>query len=206
MPSHRRSHRSSAICALITLMIPFKVIAAGSDPLPAPPSAAPAVTVSEQKQPAPSTAAASFRVGYADVMKIAEQSEAGKVAKAHFEAKADKHKAQIETKQKLLEKRKAALEAKLRTYTPEQRAAKIKDYEKQVDELRKMLQKADKEMKPMQEELLKDIYGKIEAAARTYGEANGYSVILIKNELLYLGKNADVQDVTEALIQEINKK
>jgi outer membrane protein len=206
MPCHRHSQLFFAACALITLMSPLSVIAAEANPLSAPPSPSQAVAVSEQKQPAPSTPAASFRVGYADIMKIAEQSEAGKVAKAHFEAKADKHKAQIETKQKLLEKRKAALEAKLRTYTPEQRSAKIKDYEKQVEELRKMLQKADKEMKPMQEELLKDVYGKIEAAARAYGEANGFSVILIKSELLYLGKNADVQDVTEALIQQLNKK
>jgi outer membrane protein len=196
-----------AACTLITLMIPFTVIAAEStSPAASSPSAAPSVAVIEQKQPASSIPATSFRVGYADIMKIAEQSEAGKVAKTHFEAKADKLKAQIETKQKLLEKRKAALEAKLPTYTPEQRTAKIMEYEKKVDELRKMLQKADKEMKPMQEELLKDIYGKIEAAARSYGEANGFSVILIKSELLYLGKNADVQDVTEALIQQINNK
>ena len=89
-------------------------------------------------------------------MKIAEQSDAGKAAKAQFEEKADRLKTQIDTKQKLLEKQKAALEAKLPTYTPEQRAAKIKAYEKKVDELRKLLQQADKEMKPIQEELTQE--------------------------------------------------
>lgn len=147
-----------------------------------------------------------FRVGYADIMKVAEQSDAGKVAKAHFEAKADRHKTQIDTKQRLLEKQKATLEAKLPTYTPEQRAAKIKEYEKKVEELRKLLQKADKEMKPMQEELIRDIYGKIETAAKAYGAANGFDVILEKRELLYLGSNIDAEDVTEALIRELNKK
>ena len=147
-----------------------------------------------------------FKVGYVDMMKVAEQSEAGKVAKAHFEAKADRHKAQIETKQKLIEKQKATLEAKLPTYTPEQRAAKIRDYEKKVDELRKMLQRADKEMRPMQEELVREVYGKIEKASRDFGGANGFAVILEKRELLYLGSGVEAEDVTAQIIAEINKK
>ena len=44
-----------------------------------------------------------FKIGYVDIMKIAEQSDVGKVAKTHFESKADRYKAQIETKQKMLE-------------------------------------------------------------------------------------------------------
>lgn len=158
------------------------------------------------KTPTQATAEKRFRVGYADLMKVAEQSDAGKVAKTHFEAKADRFKSQLDTKQKLLEKHKANLEAKLPTYTPEQRAAKIKEYEKKVEELRKMLQKADKEMRPMQEELLKELYAKIETAARAYGDANGFSVIIEKRELLYVGKGIDAEDVTEALIKELNGK
>lgn len=146
------------------------------------------------------------KIGYVDMTKIAETSDVAKVAKAHFESKADRYKAQIETKQKMLEKQKATLEAKLPTYTPEQRAAKIKEYEKKVDELRKMLQKADKEMKPMQEELLREVYGKIEKASREFGGANGFAVILEKRELLYLGSGVDAQDVTAQIIAELDKK
>lgn len=150
--------------------------------------------------------AKAFRLGYADMSKIAEKSDAAKIAKAHFEAKADKFKAQLETKQKLLEKQKAALEAKLPTYTPEQRNAKIKEYEKKVEELRKMLVKADQELKPLQEELVKNIYGRIEKVAREYGTAKGYSAIVEKRELLYLGGNVEAEDLTDALIAELNSK
>ena len=89
--------------------------------------------VSTDKTVEPAISKNIFKIGYVDIMKIAEQSDVGKVAKTHFESKADRYKAQIETKQKMLEKQKATLEAKLPTYTPEQRAAKIKDYEKKVD-------------------------------------------------------------------------
>lgn len=195
-------------CAVttITLLTPCLTFAeTAATPTPASAvSTAPAATA--EKAPAPAPAENRFRVGYADIMKIAAESDAGKVAKSHFEAKADRHKAQIDTKQKLLEKQKATLEAKLPTYTPEQRTAKIKEYEKKVDELKKMLQKADNEMRPMQEELVKEVYGKIATAARTYGAANGYSAIVEKRELLYLGKGIDAEDVTEILIKELNKK
>ncbi len=204
MPDHFYSLRTLIISGVFILTIPFAVEATEPAPVISQPAAT-AESVPEQKSATPVIPASSIKIGYADIMKIAEQSDAGKVAKAHFEAKADRHKAQIETKQKLLEKQKTTLEAKLPGYSPEQRAVKIKEYEKKVDELRKMLQKADKEMKPMQEELVKGIYGKIEAAARSYGEANGFSVILIKSELLYLDKNADVQDVTEALLKQVNQ-
>ena len=196
----------ASIAVAITLLTPLISFAEIATTPPPPQAVATPVAVSEKTSATPATAENRFRVGYADLMKIAEQSDAGKVAKTHFEAKADRYKAQLDTKQKLLEKQKATLEAKLPTYTPEQRAAKIKEYEKKVDELRKMLQKADKEMRPMQEELVKELYSKIETAARAYGAANGFSAILEKRELLYLGKGIDAEDVTEALIKELNKR
>lgn len=196
----------ACVATVISLLTPCLTFAETDATPPPAPSVSAAPAAAEEKSPTPAMAENRFRVGYVDIMKVAAESDAGKVAKAHFEGKADRHKALIDTKQKLLEKQKAALEAKLPTYTPEQRTAKIKEYEKKVDELKKMLQKADNEMRPMQEELIKEIYGKIAATARTYGAANGFSVILEKRELLYLGKGIDAEDVTEILIAELNKK
>lgn len=198
------NYRISPLAALLLLSTILVPAWAESVP-PAPGQAVVAPPVAGDKKGDGTAPLTSLKVGYADMAKIAEKSDVGKTAKAHFEARADKLKAQINTKQKLLEKQKATLEAKLPGYTPEQRAAKIKEYDKKVDELRKMLQKADKELKPMQEELLKDIYGKIEKVAAEYGAANGFSIILVKNDLLYIGKNVDVQDVTEPLIKQLAK-
>jgi len=196
----------TCIIAAIMLLSPCLTFAeAESTPSIAPSvKASPAVPM--EKATSPAAAEVRFRVGYLDVMKVAAESDSGKVAKTHFEAKADRYKAQIDTKQKLLEKQKANLEAKLPTYTPEQRTIKIKAYEKKVEELRKMLQTADQEMRPMQEELIKEVYGKIEAAARVYGAANGFSIIIEKRELLFLGEGIDAEDVTAALIKEVDRK
>ena len=196
----------TCIIAVTTLFSPCLSIAATDSSPAATPSVSASPAVPAEKATPSGSTETRFRVGYVDMIKIAAESDAGKVAKAHFEAKADRHKAQIDTKQKLLEKQKATLEAKLPTYSPEQRTAKIKEYEKKVNELKKMLEKADKEMRPMQEELTKELYGKIEDAARAYGAANGFSIILEKRELLYLGKGIDAEDVTGILIAELNKK
>jgi outer membrane protein len=169
-----------------------------------PPAAAPS-PIAGKESTAVQTTAKRFHVGYVDTMQVAEQSAVGKAAKADFEAKAARHKSQIDAKQKLLEKQKATLETKLPTYTPEQRAAKIKDYEKKVEDFRKMLQKADKELKPMQEELTREVYSKIEKAAREYATANGFDIIVEKRELLYLGSNVDTEDVSDALVKELNR-
>lgn len=197
---------SARLLAAIIISLPFLSFAETAT-APPPAVAAPvAPAVSEAKAASAATTEKRFRLGYVDLLKIAAESDAGKVAKAHFEAKADRYKAQLDTKQKLLEKQKATLEAKLPTYSPEQRAAKIKAYEKKVEELRKMLQKADQEMRPMQEELIKEVYAKIEGVAQAYGAEKGFSAIIEKRELLYLGKEIDAEDVTEALIKELNKK
>lgn len=197
--------RKLTIPLFITLLaLPLHLGAAETPetaPVPAPLpviSAAPAFTDA-------ASAAKRLKLGYADLAKIAEEADAAKVARTHFESKADRFKSQIDTKQKMLEKQKATLEAKISTYTPEQRVAKIKDYEKKVDELRKLLQKADAEMKPMQEELMKEVYGKIESAAKAYGAANGYAAIVDKRQLLFLGTNIDAEDVTDSVIKEMNQ-
>jgi outer membrane protein len=187
------------------LLCTMSPAAMAETPPPAPVQAATQPAGDSQKKAETTAPVPAMRVGYADIMKIAEKSAPGKAAKARFDAKSGKLRAQIEAKQKQLEKQKSTLETKLTTYAPEQRAARIKEYEKKVEEFRKLLQKADKELKPMQEELQKEIYDKIEKAATEYGAANGFSLILVKNDLLYLGKNVDIQDVTDALIVHLEK-
>ncbi|NVO00189.1 MAG: OmpH family outer membrane protein [Geobacteraceae bacterium] len=194
----------ATLAATITMILSAASYAEVLPVSPPAPAATAAVPAEKSVTTAPSEKR--LRIGYADILKIAEQSDAGKVAKTHYEAKADRIKSQIDTKQKLLEKQKSNLEAKLPTYAPEQREKKIKEYEKKVEELRKMLQNADKEMRPMQEELMKEIYGKIETAAKAYGEANGFSAIIEKREILFLGKSVDAEDVTDALVKEVNRK
>ncbi len=146
------------------------------------------------------------KFGYADMLKLGSESVQGKAAKARFEKKTDSYKAQIAARQKKLEKEKEAIQAKLSTLTQEQRAAKAKGFERKVDEYQKFVQKAEKEMQAFQEEITRKLYNDIEQAAVAYGKANGFTAILVKKDVLYLGSGVDVQDVTEAILKLVNEK
>ena len=174
---------------------------------PAPAVPVPAVSApQEQKKVEPAQAAQTIRIGYADITRIGNESVPGKAAQARFKAKAEKYQAQIAAKQKQLEKQKAAIEAKLPSLLPEQRAAKAKEFEKKVEEYRKFVQNAEKELKPLEEELARSLFGVIEKVVSDYGKANGYAAIVVKKELLYQGSGVSTQDVTDDILKLVNEK
>jgi len=208
--------RNIRVTALIVLVLALFVVlplyAGAADPIPAAvPSAAPAPVPAvapalEPKQIEPTQAAPTVRIGYADITRIGSESAPGKAAQARFKAKADKYQAQITAKQKQLEKQKAAIEAKLPSLLPEQRAAKAKEFEKKVDEYRRFVQNAEKELKPLEEELTRSLFGEIEKVVSDYAKANGFAAIVAKKELLYQGNSVTVQDVTEDILKLVNEK
>jgi outer membrane protein len=177
-----------------------------------PSSAAPSSAVSaspEQKkvESAPaSQPAQAIRIGYVDITRIGNESVPGKAAQARFKAKADKYQSQITAKQKQLEKQKAAIEAKLPSMLPEQRAAKAREFEKKVEEYRKFVQNAEKELKPLEEELGRSLFGTIEKVVADYGTANGFAAIVAKKELLYQGSVVTTLDVTGDILKLVNEK
>lgn len=210
--------RNIRVTALIVLVLALLVVlplyAGAADPIPAavavppaaPASVTPVVPAPEPKQIGPTQAAPTVRIGYADITRIGSESVPGKAAQARFKAKADKYQAQITAKQKQLEKQKAAIEAKLPSLLPEQRAAKAKEFEKKVDEYRRFVQNAEKELKPLEEELTRSLFGEIEKVVSDYAKANGFAAIVAKKELLYQGGSVTVLDVTEDILKLVNEK
>ena len=81
-----------------------------------------------------------------------------------------------------------------------------KDFEKKIEEYQEFVQKAEKEMQSLQEELTRKLYQQIEQAAGDYGKASGFTAICVKKDLLYLGGGVEVEDVTEALLKLVNEK
>jgi len=181
---------------------PLAVPQGGSEAQPVPPVA----SAPGKKAPGPAKAERTIRIGYADLVRIGNESNQGKTMHAKLAGKSDKYKAQISAKQKQLEKQKSSLEAKLATLSPQQRADKAKEFEKKIEEYQKFVQKAEKEMQSLQEELTRKLYQQIEQAAGDYGKASGFTAICVKKDLLYLGGGVEVEDVTEALLKLVNEK
>lgn len=159
-----------------------------------------------QKGAEPTPPQQAMRFGHVDLSRINSESEAGKAIQAKLIEKKGKLQAQIDAKRKHLDKLKAGIEAKFQSLTPQQREAKAREFQKKVEEFQKFAQNSEKEMQELQQGLVKNLYDKIESASTEYGKANGFALIIVKRELLYLASGVEVQDVTDSIIALIDGK
>ncbi|MDD2852453.1 MAG: OmpH family outer membrane protein [Desulfuromonadaceae bacterium] len=181
------------------------IAGAATDVTPATPplqTTAPTTTEAAQK---PAATVQAARIGYVDVSRIGTESAPGKALMTLLTTRKEALQKKIDGKKKQLEKLKASVEAKIATMTPAQREAKAKEFQKKLEELQKLAQTSEKELYTLQEKETKKLYEALEQAAIAYGAANGYSAIVIKKELLYVGNSADAQDVTNALIKALDQ-
>lgn len=207
--------RMSIVAAVCLCALPlFAVAAPASGPLPAAspaleaapavaPAAAPA-PAPEQKEVAAPAPAPRFRIGVVDIVRVGKESEEGKAIQVKLMERLDKFKAQLAAKQKQLEKQKAAIEAKLSSLLPEQRAAKGREFEKKVEAFRKQAQSGEKELMKVQEEMTTKLLKKIEQASAAYGTKAGFDAIVVKKDLLFQSGSVESVDVTEELIKQVN--
>lgn len=146
------------------------------------------------------------RIGLVDMAKIASDSAPGKAVSSAIKAKTDKYRSQITAKEKQLEKQKKTIEAQIATLSPPQREAKAKDFQKKMEEYRKLVIKADKDVRAQQEKLLNDLYKSIEKASGDYGKATGFAAVVMKKDLLFSGESVEVKDVTDEIIKLLEGK
>jgi outer membrane protein len=148
--------------------------------------------------------APAVKLGFVDVRAVATGSEAGKAATADLKAKAEKFQAKFREKEKQLEKMKAMIEAKAASMPPEKRAAKAKEFQKKVDELREMARSAEKELQAREEELTGKILETIGKVVGDYGKKEGYTVISGKRDLLYADPTLSPRDLTSEILSLVN--
>jgi outer membrane protein len=199
----------------VMVALPTLSIAADATSIP---SAAPKATLPEQAAPstpqvvaieskpvASATVRQSTRIGYVDIVRIGAESDKGKALKALLEAKKNQLQGKIDGKKKQIEKLKASIESKIATMTPPQREAKSKEFQKKLDEYQKFVRTAEEEFITLQEKETRSLFEDIEKSSVAHGTANGFAVIVIKKELLYVGNSVDAQDLTETLIKAMNE-
>lgn len=223
-----RKRSSIALLLLILTLLSVSISPAADDPTagkPAEtpganslPSAAPSVEQatksSQPAQPASgpallaplpefgkSSGTGTSRIGYVDIVRIGQDSARGKAAQAQIKSRLEKLQAQVTSKQKQLDKQKNAIQEKLPSMSPDQRAAKAKEFEKKVTDFQKFVQKSDKDMQALQEELTRKLADEVKAAAASYGRANGLTAIVVSRDLLYQDSGVAMQDVTDELIR-----
>ena len=144
-----------------------------------------------------------LKIGIMNVQKVLVQSEPGLKAKEVFEKKKNELEAGFETEQQMLQEMQQDIEKKSSVWTKEKRDEQVLEFNKMRRDLQTKTEDARMEMKRLQDKELEPIIKELEKIVDTFGEKNGYSMILdSKNGVIFYNKALDVSD---ALIEELNK-
>lgn len=146
--------------------------------------------------------AADLKLGYIDMQRALNASEAGKEAKEQLAARVKKYQEEINTKQEDIKKLKDELEKQGMLLSESARAAKEKDYQQRLKEFQRFTKDAQDELQGKDEEFTRKILEGMEKVIQEFGRKNGYTFIFVKNEgMLFVD---DKVDVTEEVLKLLN--
>lgn len=135
------------------------------------------------------------KLGYIDMQKALNLSEAGKEAKEQLAAKVKKYQDEINGKQEELKKLKDDLEKQSVLLSEAARSAKEKDYQQKLKEFQRFTKDAQDELQARDEEFTKKIIEELERLVQEFGRKNGYTFIFVRNEgMIFVDDKADVTD------------
>ena len=156
---------------------------------------------------ATSVFAADLKLGYIDMQRALNSSEAGKEAKEQLAARVKKYQDEINVKQEEIKKLKDELEKQGMLLSESARAAKEKDYQQRLKEFQRFTKDAQDELQGKDEEYTRKIIESMEKIIQDFGHKNGYTFIFVKNEgMLFVDDKADVTDEVLKLLNASRKK
>lgn len=146
--------------------------------------------------------AADVKLGYIDMQRALNGSEAGKEAKEQLAARVKKYQDEINVKQDDLKKLKDELEKQGMLLSESARASKEKDYQNKLKDFQRFTKDAQDELQGKDEEFTRKILEGMEKVIQEYGRKNGYTFIFVKNEsMLFVD---DKSDLTEEVLKLFN--
>jgi outer membrane protein len=139
------------------------------------------------------TFAADIKIGYIEMQKALNSSEAGKEAKEQLAGRLKNYQDQINVKQDELKRLKDDLEKQGMLLSEIARANKEKDYQQKLKEFQRFTKDAQDELQQRDEELTRKILEGMEKVIQEYGRKNGYNFIFVKNEsMIFLDEKSDL--------------
>jgi outer membrane protein len=143
------------------------------------------------------------KIGYVDLQRALNESDAGKKAKEEFKVQVDKLQAQLKKQKDEIDSLKDQLEKKSLVMKEEERNILEEDYRKKLRDFERNYKDSQADLQKKDNELTGVIIHDLQEIIRGYGERENYTLILENgsNPVLYSAKNADL---TDAIIREYN--
>ncbi len=152
-------------------------------------------------------AATELKIGSVDLQKALATCQAGKDAQKQYEAEVKKAQSKLDGKkgeykklQDSYEKQKDSLNAKAKGEKEEEILSTEKD-------LRRSFQDSQEQLKRKNDQIVGELVGKIRKVVESYGQSEGYSVIVERGGVstLYVSPTLDVTDEVVKLFDEQGK-
>ena len=146
-----------------------------------------------------------IKLGYVDLQKALNDSEAGKSAKEKFKGEVDKAEQSLERRKSEVEKLKEELEKKGLLLNEEQRDALERDYRDKLGDFERVYKNLQQELQIRDRQLTGRILEDLRAVVQRIGEQGSYTVILEGNNTVVL-YGAKAIDLTDTIIKAYNQK
>jgi outer membrane protein len=151
--------------------------------------------------------AADLKIGYIEMQRALNSSDAGKAAKEQLAARLKKYQEEINVKQDELKKLKDDLEKQGAFLNDASKSAKEKDYQQRLKEFQRFTKDAQEELQGKDEEFTRKILEGMEKVIQEYGRKNGYTFIFVRNEsMLFADDKADLTNEVLKLFNANHKK
>lgn len=152
--------------------------------------------------------AAEVKIGYVDLQKALNMSEAGKVAKDKIAKKVKEYEGTIESRQQELKKLKDELDKQSLLLSGEARDAKERDYQQKLKEFQRFTKDIQEELQQRDADFTRQILEQLFKVIKDIGKKEGYTVILEQSEssILYADERIDLTDHLIKAYDEAAKK
>jgi len=145
-----------------------------------------------------------LKIGFVDLQRALNESEAGKRAKDDFRGQIDKVQNYLKRKKEDLDRMKEQMEKKGAVLKEEERRNMEKDFQKKVRDFERTYKDTQAEMQGKDNEMTGKILADLQEVIQELGRTEGYTMILeASTNVLYGNPSADL---TERIIETYNSR
>ena len=150
-------------------------------------------------------ARADMKLGYVDLQRALNESDAGKSAKERFKVQVDRLQVDLKKKKDALDSMKEQLEKKASVMKPEEARNLESDYQKKLRDFERAYKDSQGELQQKDNELTVELLKELQVVIEEFGKEQSYSIILEQSSSSVLYGSPEL-DLTEQIIARYNAR
>ncbi len=154
---------------------------------------------------ATAASAQAIKIGYVDLQRALNESEAGRKAKERFKVQVDRLQVDLKKQKESLDALKEQLEKKALVMKEEERRNLEKDYQRKLRDFERSYKDSQGELQLKDSELTAELLKELQGVIEEFGRAGSYTVILEQSSSSVLYGAPEV-DLTNQVIEAYNQR